>query len=132
MSARRVANVVLRVVLVMVFVAEANTVWTYIADRETYRAAFPAATTQMLTLTVWTSAAVGVTAVLIWLHKRWAVWLNLVLGLWSLALVELVDGSRMTQLVILVAWAVTTFLPMVLWRNERPVSPSVAGAQPQN
>ena len=56
---------------------------------------------------------------MIWLRRRWAVWLNLFLGLWSIALVAVVDGLRVTQLVILVACAVTTFLPMILWRDER-------------
>ena len=73
----------------------------------------------MLALTAWTSAAVGATAIMIWLHRRWAVWLNLFLGLWSIALVEVVEGPRVTQLIILVAWAVTTFLPIILWRDER-------------
>jgi hypothetical protein len=116
-TTHRALSCVLHVSLLLVVVAEANTVWIGIADPPRYVAAFPGATGPLFAVMIATSAAAGVNALMIWLRQRWAIWLNLVIGPWSVALIELVGGPRATEVVVLAAWALTTFLPLVVWRR---------------
>ncbi|MBI2992622.1 MAG: hypothetical protein HYY48_00405 [Gammaproteobacteria bacterium] len=64
---------------------------------------------------------------MIWLRKRWALWLNVLIGIWSIALLEIVRGPRINAAVILVACATTTLLPLVVWEKRTVVADRTEG-----
>jgi hypothetical protein len=116
-TTHRLLSALLHVSLLLVVVAEANSVWIGITDTPRYLAAFPGATGPLFAATIATSAAAGVNALMIWLRQPWAIRANLVIGPLSVALIELARGPRANELIVAVAWALTTFLPLVVWRR---------------
>jgi hypothetical protein len=114
----RMLSLVLHVTLALVVLSEANTVWIGATDPARYRTAFPGATGPLYVATLSTALLAGVNAVMIWMKKRWAVWLNVVIGLTSIGLIEIVRGPRATMAVVAVACAISTALPVALWRSR--------------
>jgi hypothetical protein len=110
-----ILNGVLRAALLLVILAEVNSLWIGLTDIPRYLATFPDATGPLYVATLVTSLAAGANAVMIWLRRTWAIWLNVFIGPWSVVLIELVNGPRSQQAVVLVAWALTTGLALVLF-----------------
>lgn len=121
-TTHRALGTLLRVVLLLVIAAEINTVRIALTDPSRYVATFPGATGPMFFATLATSLAAGLNAVLIWFRMRWAIGLNVLIGLLSIAMIELVRGPGSSQLVVLSTCAVTTLLPMILWHRGAPLS----------
>jgi hypothetical protein len=121
-TTHRTLGALLRVVLLLVIAAEINTVRIALTDPSRYVATFPGATGPMFFATLAISLAAGLNAVLIWFRKRWAIGLNVLIGLLSIAMIELVRGPGSSQLVVLSTCAVTTLLPIILWHRGAPLS----------
>src|ERR1700730_16156685 len=119
---RRILSIVLYVTLLLVVLSEVNTLWIGVTNPARFRYTFPGATGALFVVALSTSLAAGLNAVMIWLRKRWAVWLNIVIGLWAMGLIEILQGPRVNELVILVACALSTALPLVLWDSSMRVS----------
>jgi hypothetical protein len=100
---KRVVAVCLYLVLTAVILSEARTVWVALSDRARFEAVFPRAVGAMFYVALITSICAGANAIAVWLHRKWAVWTNLVIGLWSTVLVTLLGGSRSSQITILCA-----------------------------
>jgi hypothetical protein len=100
LSMKRVVAVCLYLVLTAVILSEARTVWVALNDRTRFEAVFPGAVGAMFDVAVVTSVCAGANAVALWLRQKWAVWANLVIGLWSIALVALLGGPRSSQIII--------------------------------
>jgi hypothetical protein len=98
----------------------AQTVWVALADRPRYEMIFPGARGAWFWATATMSALAGLNAIFIGLRQRWAVWLNPLIGVASIGLLQLVGGPRMNQLIVFVACALSTFLPWYLARESRP------------
>jgi hypothetical protein len=115
----------LRIALLMVIVAELNSLWIAVTDLDTYLKVFPRATGAIFILSVLASAAAAANAVMLWLGKPWAIRLNVLIGLVSIVLLELAGGPRSNQLIVLVACAVTTGLAaFIALRSGATANPS--------
>jgi hypothetical protein len=110
--------------LALVVLSSIQSIWIGLADKAAYLKVFPGAAGLLYYVCLLTSLVAGVNCVFIWIRKRWALWLNVIIGTWSIALVEIVGGPRMNELVILVACATTTLLPLALWK------PGLDGGEP--
>ena len=125
---RTTLNLVLHVMLLLVLLTELRSIWTGVADKPRYLAVFPGAVGTLYYATLVTSFAAGVNCVFIWLKKRWALWVNAIIGMWSIALIEIVRGPRVNEAIVLVASTVTTVLPLLLWASTRSNPPAAEAA----
>jgi hypothetical protein len=103
--------------LLLVVLSSIQSVWIGLTQSARYLAAFPGAHGALYYVTLVTSAIAGVNCILIALRQRWAIWTNVAIGAWSIALLEIVQGARINQIVVLIACATTTILPLILWRS---------------
>lgn len=101
--------------LLLVVLSSIQTIWFGMTNRSAYTAVFPGATGALYYICLLTSLAAGLNCVFIWLRRRWAIWLNVLIGIWSIILIEIVGGPRFNELVVLIACATTTLLPLVVW-----------------
>lgn len=108
-------GIILHLMLALVVLSSLQSIWIGLSDRAAYLNVFPGAAGALYYVCLLASLAAGVNCLFIWLRKRWALWLNAIIGAGSIALVEVVGGPRMNELVILVACATTTLLPLVVW-----------------
>jgi hypothetical protein len=97
---KRVAALCLYIVLAAVILSEAQTVRVATTDRARFKSMFPGAVGVMFYVAVITSACAGGNAVAVWLRQKWAVWTNVVIGLWSIVLVTLLGGRHSSQITI--------------------------------
>jgi hypothetical protein len=100
LSVKRVVALFLYLVLTAVILSEAQTVWVALGNRARFEAVFPGAVGAMFYVAVVTSLCAGANAVAVWLRQKWAVWANVVIGLWSIVLVALLGGPRSSQIII--------------------------------
>jgi len=100
---KRVFALCLYLILTAVILFEARTVWVALSDRARFEAVFPGAVGAMFYVAVVTSVCAGANAIAVWLCQKWAVWANLVIGLWSTVLVTLLGGPSSSQIIILCA-----------------------------
>ena len=108
----------LRAALAMVIAAELNSLWVAFTDLDTYLKVFPRATGMLFILTVLTSAAAAVNAVMLWIGKRWAIRVNVLIGVVSIVLIEIAGGEMSNQLIVLAACGVTTALAVVSQHDQ--------------
>jgi len=120
-ATRTILTVILYLMLASVIVSTFQSVWIGIADKAKYLSVFPRATGILFPATLLTSVLAGANCILIWQRRRWAVWLNLVIGVSSIAQIELVGGPRLNEAIVSVACATTTGLPLLLWKAEKQV-----------
>ena len=111
-------KVILRLMLILVVLSTIQSIWIGITNKPRYLAVFPAAGGGLYYLTLLTSCAAGANCVAIWRRKRWAVWLNILIGFWSITLIRIVGGPAANQWVVLVASATTTILALLVWDRE--------------
>ena len=97
---KRIASLFLYLILAAVIVSEARTVWVALGDRQRFEAVFPGAVGAMFYVAIIASGCAGANAIAVWLRQGWAVWANVVIGLWSIALVALLGGPRSSQITI--------------------------------
>jgi hypothetical protein len=97
---KRVLALCLYLVLAALILSGAQTVWIALSDRVHFEAVFPGAVGAMFYVAAITSVCAGANAVAVWLRQKWAVWANLVIGLWSIFLVSLLGGPRWSQFII--------------------------------
>ena len=112
---KKFLNFVLHLMLLLIVLSEINSIWIGIAHKSRYLTVFPGTIGALCYITLVTSFAAGVNCVMIWLRKRWAVWLNILIGLWSISLIEIVHGPRTNEWVVLTACTTTTVLPLAVW-----------------
>jgi hypothetical protein len=103
-----------RVALALVIWAELSSLWVSFTDPGRYAIAFPRAVGMLYTLTQITTAIVAITAVLLWLGKRWAIPLNVAIGMWSVVLIQIAGGPFVNQVIVVVACAITTGLSLAV------------------
>ena len=94
-----------------------RSVWFAFAEPARYAVSFPGASGVLYETTIWLSAAAALNAVAVAVRQRWAIWTNIIIGMSSIGLFEIVDGSRITEVVIAVSCAITSGLPLLLWRH---------------
>jgi hypothetical protein len=111
----------LRVALAVVIWAELSSLWVGFTDRARFAIAFPRAEGALFAAAQITTALVAVTAVLLWLNRRWAIPLNVALGVWSVVLIQVAQGPVVNQLIVITACAVTTALAVHVRRREEAV-----------
>ena len=108
----------LRVALTLVIWAELSSLWVSFTDPARYAIAFPAAVGPWYAVTQVTTMLVAITSVLLWLGQRWAIPLNVALGVWSVILIQITDGPFVNQLIVVIACTVTTALSLVVLRTN--------------
>jgi len=99
---------ILYLVLASVVLSTSHSVWVGIAEKGRYQNVFPGAQGVLYWITLLASLLAGVNCVFIGLRKRWAILLNPLIGLLSIALIEIVAGPRANEVIILVACAAST------------------------
>jgi hypothetical protein len=114
---KRTLTAILYIVLLVVALSAVHTIWIALADTARYQRVFPGARGPLYWITVGASAVAGLNALLIALRRQWAVWLNPVIGLWSIGLLRAVGSPTANQAIVLAACFVSTFLPWYLWRQ---------------
>ena len=122
----RVFTFILYLMLCLVILSTIHSIWIGIADQARYLAVFPGATGALYYLTLLTSFAAATNCVMIWRRKQWAVWLNVLIGIWSIVLIEIVQGPRVNEAIVLIACATTTILPLMLWKPREQKTPGRA------
>jgi hypothetical protein len=120
---RKTLTLILHLMLLLVVLSALNSIWIGVANKPRYLSVFPGAVGALYYLTLLTSFASGANCVMIWRKKRWALWLNILIGLWSISLIEIVHGPRNNEWIVLIACATTTVLPFWLWRSGERYSP---------
>ena len=95
--------VALRILLLMVIVAEVNSILQANINPAKYVLVFPGASGFLFYFSQFTSFAALVNCVMIWLWKKWAIWTNVVIGVWSITLVQILEGPPVNQMIILIA-----------------------------
>ncbi len=95
--------IALRALLLMVIFSELNSILQAILNPDKYLMSFPNMTEPVFYLSQLTHFAVLANCVMIWLWRKWAVWTNVVIGAWSIILVQVVEGALVIQVIILVA-----------------------------
>ncbi len=95
--------VVLRVLLLLVILAEANSLLQANINPSKYMMVFPGASGFLFYLSQLTSFAALANCIMIWLWKKWAIWTNVIIGVWSIILVQIVEGPPVNQIIILAA-----------------------------
>lgn len=109
---------ILYVMLLLVVISEARTVFVALAEKDRFIQALPGTAGRWFPVFVATSAAAGITAILVGARMRWAVWLNLAIGLWSILLLVVIGAPAVNALIVLVACAVTTGVPFLTWMRD--------------
>ena len=104
--------------LLLVVLSTINSIWIGVANKPKYLTVFPGANGALYYLTLLTSFTAGANCVMIWRRKRWALWLNVLIGIWSISLIEIVRGPRNNEWVVLIACATTTILPLCVWGSR--------------
>jgi hypothetical protein len=79
------------------------------------------------TVTQLTTAIVAITAVLLRLGKRWAIAVNVVIGVWSVVLIQIAGGPFVNQEIVVFACAVTTALSLAVARRRSGLTASHVG-----
>lgn len=87
----------------MVILSELNSILQANLSPDRYLMSFPSMTEPVFYLAQLTHIAVLANCVMIWLWKKWAVWTNVVIGVWSIILVQIVDGALVIQVIIFAA-----------------------------
>jgi len=87
----------------MVILSELNSILQANLSPDRYLMSFPSMTEPVFYLAQLTHIAVLASCVMIWLWKKWAVWTNVVIGVWSIILVQIVDGALVIQVIIFAA-----------------------------
>jgi hypothetical protein len=116
-ATRGLLTLTLYATLTSVMVSTLQSVWIGVTDNARYLAAFPRATGILYPLTLLTSILAGANCIMILQRKRWAIWLNIGIGAFSIVQLELAGGPRISEAVVVVACTITTVLPLLLW-NE--------------
>jgi hypothetical protein len=121
---KRVITICLYFVLAAVILSEIRTVGIAITARDRFTQVFPGAVGFMYYVTVGTSASAGLNAIAVWVGQKWAVWANVIIGVWSILLVGLLGGPRTSQVVILCASGSVLIFSLLLPErfNSRPMS----------
>jgi hypothetical protein len=91
-AVKRIITLCLYIVLAAVILSEIRTVWIGLTDPGRFANVFPGATGPMYYLAVTTSACAGLNAIAVWLRQRWAIWMNVFIGVWSIVLVHIMGG----------------------------------------
>jgi hypothetical protein len=112
---RRASTLLLYLVLLSVVVSCFHSVWVGFTARERYQAVFPGAQGPMYWATQSLSFAAGVNSILIALRKRWAILVNPAIGVLSILAMEIVQGPRVNEVVVLVACTLSTGIAWWLW-----------------
>ena len=120
---RRLLTGFLYLVLVAVVLSTVQTLWVGITNESRYQEIFPRAAGSLYWVTLVSSGLAGLNAVFIGLRKRWAVWLNPLIGLSSIALLGAAGGHWANPVVVLLACLSSTLLPYYLWMKEVPNTP---------
>jgi len=111
---KRIIALCLYVVLAAVILSEIRTVWVALTDRVRFTLVFPGAVGVMYYVAVVTSVCAGVNAVAVWLKHRWAIWANVVIGVWSIILVGITVGPLGSQIIIFFATAGVLIFSLLL------------------
>lgn len=119
---KRAMYLVLYLVLAAVVLSCFRSVWIGLADTVGYQRAFPGAQGVLFGSTLLVSFLAGLNAIFIGLHKRWAIFVNPLIGLASIILIEIVQGPRTNELVVFVACLLSTVMPWYLWGRQAPRS----------
>ena len=112
---RRALTVLLYLVLLSVVMSCFHSIWVGLVARQRYQAVFPGAQDTMYWVTQSLSLAAGVNSILIALQKRWAILMNPVIGVLSILAIEIVQGPRVNEMVVLVACTLSTAIAWWLW-----------------
>jgi hypothetical protein len=99
----KIKIIALKVLLLIVIFAECNSILQANVYPTKYVMIFPGATGFLFYLSQLTSFAALANCILIWLWKKWAIWANVIIGVWSIILVQIVEGSHVNQFIILLA-----------------------------
>jgi hypothetical protein len=116
---RTILNFILHLMLLLVVLSSINSIWTGIAHKEKYLAIFPGANGMFYYLSLLTSFVAGLNCLMIWRRKRWALWPNILIGIWSISLIVIVHGPRNNEWVVLIACTITTVLPFAVWGSHK-------------
>ena len=119
---RRAFTVLLYLVLLSVVVSCLHSIWVGLIARERYQAVFPGAQGTMYWVTQALSLAAAVNSLLIALQKRWAILMNPAIGVLSILAIEIVQGPRVDEAIVLVACTLSTAIAWWLW-GARPRVP---------
>jgi len=114
----RLLTGVLYVILFAVVLSSLQTLWVGLADKARYQAILPGARGSLYWTTLVLSSIAGANAICIGLRRRWAVRLNPLIGLSSIAGLRAVGSPPMNQVVVLIACLASTLLPCYLWPAE--------------
>ena len=112
---RRILCTVVYAVLVVVVGSCLRSVWIGLTDADRYQAAFPGAHGALLWATLLASFLAAANAILIGLRTRWAILANPLIGLVYITLLEVVDGPASSQVIVVMATALSTAIPWYLW-----------------
>jgi hypothetical protein len=119
---RRLLPAFFYVMVVLVVISELRTVWLALAERQRFLAYLPGVKGAFYSVFIATSAAAGLNALLVAARFRWAVWLNIGIGAWSILLLQLVHAPAVNSLVVAIACLVIAGVPLVTWMRG-PLSP---------
>ena len=100
---RRALLILFYVTATLVVVSEARTVWLALADKQRFLDLLPGTNGPFFAVFVMTSALAGLNAVLVGLRLRWAVWLNIAIGIWSILLLQLVRAPLANSIIVAIA-----------------------------
>ena len=112
---RRTLTGVLYLVLAAVVVSTLQSIWIGLTDTPRYQAVFPGARGALFWLTLMLSALAGLNAMFIAFRQRWAIWINPAIGIASIGLLAVVGSPHSNQVVVAVAFTVSTLLGWYLW-----------------
>ncbi|MFL6721940.1 MAG: hypothetical protein ACJ8FT_09095 [Sphingomonas sp.] len=115
---RRFLMIVFYVTITLVVLSEARTVWLALAERQRFIDYLPPVAGASLPVFVATSAAAGLNAVLVGARVRWAVWLNIAIGVWSIFLLEIIGAPQANAWIVAIACAVTAGVPFLTWMRD--------------
>jgi hypothetical protein len=118
---RQLAFVILYATLALVVISEARTVFLAMFEPERFLRALPGVARAWLPVIIATSAAAGIAAILVGARVRWAVWLNLAIGLWSILLLNLVRAPATNSAIVSAACTISVGVPLLTWMRD-PVS----------
>jgi hypothetical protein len=67
---------------------------------------------------VLTSALAGLNAVMVAARFRWAVWLNVAIGVFSIVLLQIVGAPAVNSFVVAIACAIVAGVPLMTWMRR--------------
>ena len=112
--ANRILTAVLYLMLAAVVVSTVQSIWIGLTDTARHQRVFPGAQGGLYWLSQLMSGTAGLNALFIALRRRWAIWLNPVIGLASVGTLASVGSPWRNHLIVIVACAVSTVLPCYL------------------